>query len=317
MSTKCYVCKKTEIKPIQVYNKKNQSISAVEILCDYCGKYQISKDAIDFNVLENYSKQTFLLSAAIFKKTALGEITELTTSSIPELIKTANRKPPFEIIDDMIEYVCQKADSIIDEIELSEKDIPRFVLKDKHELFEYISQISKLGYWDLLQFKPDPTASIFKRKVKLTLNGWKLIEEIRKTKVDSNQAFVAMWFDDSMDLYYKKGIKPALEKTDFNPIINVKEIQHNEQIDDLIIAHIRKSGLLIADFTGNRPAVYYEAGFAKGLNIPVIWLCRKSNEGDLSFDTRQYNHIVWNDEKDLQSQLITRIAATIPGHLPK
>ena len=182
----------------------------------------------------------------------------------------------------VLEYISQKADSITNEIELSEKDVPRFVLKDKHELFEYISKMSELGYWDLLQFKPDPTTSIFKRKVKLTLNGWKKIDEIRITKVDSNQAFVAMWFDDSMDKFYEKGIKPALEKTGFNPIINVKNVPHNDNIDDLIIAQIRKSGLLIADFTGNRPSVYYEAGFAKGLNIPVIWLCRKSDEVSLS-----------------------------------
>ena len=38
---------------------------------------------------------------------------------------------------------------------------------------------------------------------------------------------------------------------------------------------IRKSKFLIADFTGQRGGVYYEAGFAYGLGLPVIWTCRK------------------------------------------
>lgn len=315
MSIKCYVCKKREIESSPVKNLD----SLREISCDYCGNYKIAKDVVDLKILEQeqYLKDIYLLSAAIYKKTALGEITELTFSSIPELIKNTNRKPPLEIINDILEYVSQIADSIIDEIKFNDKDIPKFVLKNRDELFEYITQIKDLNYWKLLDYQPDKNRFPWNRKVRITLDGWKKIAEIRKTKVDSNQAFVAMWFDDSMDQFFKKGIKPALEKTGFNPIINVKDVQHNDQIDDLIIAHIRKSGLLIADFTGNRPAVYYEAGFAKGLNIPVIWLCRKSDEVALSLDTRQYNHIIWNDDKDLQSQLINRIEATIPGHLAK
>ncbi len=32
---------------------------------------------------------------------------------------------------------------------------------------------------------------------------------------------------------------------------------------------------MIADFTGHRGGVYFEAGFAHGLGIPVIWTCRE------------------------------------------
>ena len=36
-------------------------------------------------------------------------------------------------------------------------------------------------------------------------------------------------------------------------------------------------------------SVYYEAGFAQGLNIEVIFTCRKDILEHMDFDTRQYN----------------------------
>jgi nucleoside 2-deoxyribosyltransferase len=147
-----------------------------------------------------------------------------------------------------------------------------------------------------------------------TLEGWNHLREIEKNTLDINRAFVATWFDDSIDPIYKNGIKPALEETGYSAIW-MKMLEHNEKIDDRIIAEIRNSGLMIADFTGNRGGVYFEAGFALGLGIPVIWCCRNVEDetDNLHFDTRQYNHIFWDDEQDLKKKLIDRIKATIPG----
>ncbi len=89
--------------------------------------------------------------------------------------------------------------------------------------------------------------------------------------------------------------------------------EHNGKIDDLIIAEIRKSGLLVADFTKQRGGVYFEAGFAMGLGIPVIWTCRSDDVEKLNFDTRQYNHIIWTDADDLKKKLQLRIEASIPN----
>lgn len=48
---------------------------------------------------------------------------------------------------------------------------------------------------------------------------------------------------------------------------------HNNKIDDQIVAEIRRSKLVLVDATGARPNAYFEAGFAAGLGIPVIWCC--------------------------------------------
>ena len=90
-------------------------------------------------------------------------------------------------------------------------------------------------------------------------------------------------------------------------------MEHKDDINHRIIADIHRSGLLVADFTGNRGGIYYEAGFAGGLNIPVIWTVRETDVCNLHFDTRQFKHIVWTTGEDLREKLQNRIAATIPG----
>jgi hypothetical protein len=95
---------------------------------------------------------------------------------------------------------------------------------------------------------------------------------------------------------------------------------HLNKVDDEIIAEIRRSRFLVADFTCNpgqvRGGVYFEAGFAMGLNVPIIWTCRDTSKKDLHFDTRQYPHIVWKDSTDLYTQLTARIGALL-GDGPK
>lgn len=126
-----------------------------------------------------------------------------------------------------------------------------------------------------------------------------------------NQAFVAMSFDPSLRSVYLDAIKSALNETGYVPL-RVDEAEYNEKIDDRIVADIRTSGLVIADFTQHKAGAYFEAGFAQGLGIPVIWTCRDDDIANAHFDTRQYNHITWKDAEDLQEKLIARIEATVP-----
>jgi len=144
--------------------------------------------------------------------------------------------------------------------------------------------------------------------------GWERIENLLRETIDSSQAFVAMWFSELTNSAYAQGIAPALSATGYKPI-RIDKKEHNNKIDDEIIAEIRRSKFLIADFTCEsknvRGGVYYEAGFAQGLGIPVIWTCKETSLADLHFDTRQYSHIVWKTPEDLLVQLKNRIGATI------
>jgi hypothetical protein len=145
----------------------------------------------------------------------------------------------------------------------------------------------------------------------MTRAGWDRAEKLKFPGRDSLQGFVAMSFDESRTECYENGIKPGIEDgTDFT-CRRIDRKEHNNRIDDEMIAEIRRSRFLVADATGQRPNVYFEAGFALGLGIPVIWCVQESDKENFHFDTRQYSRLVYEDPADLKVKLQNRIRATI------
>ena len=135
------------------------------------------------------------------------------------------------------------------------------------------------------------------------------------TPSNSSQAFVAMWFDDSMDAVYDHAIAPAIQAAGYEPY-RIDRGNFLNKIDDEIITQIRQSRFIVADFTHNpedsvRGSVYYEAGFAYGLGIPVIFTAHE--DAHLHFDTRQFPHILWNpDDLNTLRQGLTNRILTLP-----
>ena len=155
----------------------------------------------------------------------------------------------------------------------------------------------------------------------LTLEGAEHVEAIRPRE-DSDRAFVAMWFSQDTQAAYDLGIAPAIRDNAFQPV-RIDQKEHNNKIDDEILSEIRNARFVVADFTCGlcetrgiptaiaRGGVYFEAGFAMGLSIPVIWTVRSDLINHVHFDTRQYNHIVWNTPLDLRKALSNRIGAVV------
>lgn len=156
------------------------------------------------------------------------------------------------------------------------------------------------------------------QRIKVLVDGYAHLAEIENKVTNSSQAFVAMWFDDSMKDIYKNAIEPAIEAAGYKAM-RIDRKDHNNKIDDEIIAEIRRSRFIVADFThggtGMRGGVYYEAGFARGLGLEVVSTCQKEllDNSEIHFDTRQYNHIGWEKDKieDFRTALSNRISATI------
>lgn len=156
----------------------------------------------------------------------------------------------------------------------------------------------------------------------LTVKGHTHLAEVENRNVDSTKAFVAMWFDSSLDNAYHKGIKPGIEESGYTPV-RIDQKAHFNKIDDEILAEIRRSKFLVVDLTegeavtqkdgttkgGTRGSVYYEAGFAYGLGIPIIYTCRKDLRKKIHFDIRQYPCTLWNTPEELKSRLAQRISA--------
>lgn len=145
--------------------------------------------------------------------------------------------------------------------------------------------------------------------VSLTLEGW---DAYRPTGAGApGTCFVAMAFDAGLDAAYDLGIQPAITQDCGLTIVRLDRVEHNDNINDRIISEIRSCQFLVADFTLHRNGVYFEAGYAAGLGRAVVWTCRRDEMRDAHFDTRPYNHVIWDTPADLREKLASRIKATI------
>ncbi len=181
--------------------------------------------------------------------------------------------------------------------------------EEVHYLLKYLD---KQGWIALREYPP----SKYNIEVgyTLTVEGYARLAELEAANAESTKGFVAMWFDESTNEAWEEGIKRGIEDAGYEAV-RIDQKEHVNKIDDEIIAEIRRSRFVVADFTqgkdGARGGVYYEAGFAHGLGIKVIFTCREDALQNVHFDTRQYNHIVWKTPEELRQGLAARISAVI------
>jgi hypothetical protein len=146
--------------------------------------------------------------------------------------------------------------------------------------------------------------------VTITSDGWDYLEKQERHIEERTQAFVAMSFSDGLKSIWEGPIYNAIKKAGYKPY-RVDAEPHIDRIDAKIISEIKNSRFVVADVTEQKLGVYFEAGYAQGLGLPVIWCVRKDDLENVHFDTRQYNHIVWETMDYLEDQLYNFICATI------
>jgi len=189
------------------------------------------------------------------------------------------------------------------------KDCLHFFIQDMQGCYAFLRELAEQGY---IRFNKAPSGGIQYGVFFRTVRFWEAVENLQNSGINNNRAFVAMWFDKSMNDYYKDGIKKAIEDAGYVPVrIDLQDF--NEKICYEIIAEIKRTKFMIADFSELRSGVFFEAGFAKGLGREVIFTIREADVEQLKlhFDTRQYNHIVYDSPEDLHKKLYNRICATI------
>lgn len=157
----------------------------------------------------------------------------------------------------------------------------------------------------------------------LTMAGWERYEAIKRTRVESNTAFMAMQFGDAeLHNAVETHFKPAVARAGFELRL-LSDGQPAGLIDDQLRIALRTSRFVIADLTHANNGAYWEAGFAEGLGRPVIYTCRKKEweEHDergrrkVHFDTNHLVTIIWNPAEldDAAMRLTATIRATLPA----
>lgn len=297
----------------EVPESRSEPPNQPRFVCPVCGTYRLNERAAQKlyqvvgparpHVLENHH----LLSAVIRDRYERGGKRDVFIPDLGELRAAAvPLDDPFDAVDRILLYTARTATRAGEQVALNpETDYPIAFARDAQEMNYYVELGVRVGFLDV----HDPVL------VRPSPDGWNRLKQLRLREVEPDSAFVAMSFAEGMQAAYSDGFEPALRSTGFRSI-RVDLIEHNGKIDDRIVADMRKSSLVVADFTGHRPNVYFEAGFALGLGRHVIWTCRESDIAQAHFDTRQYNHVAWQDAADLQQRLRNRIEATVPGPRP-
>lgn len=120
-------------------------------------------------------------------------------------------------------------------------------------------------------------------------------------QLSTKSLFIAMPFNDDFEDIYYYGIKKTIEDIGHKP-----ERSDNENFTGNIVERIRVrielSKMVVADITGNNPNVFYEVGFAHGINRQVVLI---SQEEELPFDLRNHRRILYRPTKirNLETEL--------------
>lgn len=288
--------------------------------CDQCGRFKITEDAIETLKLQKYDSIKAQISSYLIYRD-LRKYAPITVCVNKDDIE--NITSPVTI-DEIISQFPRNINDRVDKALMNLSIISQFVgnyihINGNYNSIFYCDDISDEATKFMTEYL-EKVEYIEQRKLgynmvshsdfRLTFKGWSRIAELETVISDSKNVFIAMAFDVELREICDNYIEKAISDAGYKPI-RVDEEEYNSKICDRIIADIRKAKFVVADVTGQKNGVYFEAGFAMGLGKPVIWTCRKDDINNLHFDTRQYNHIVWENEEDLYEALLARIQATI------
>jgi predicted RNA-binding Zn-ribbon protein involved in translation (DUF1610 family) len=300
----CLFCEK-EIKYASLGGR-----DASKVLCPQCGEFEVSRTAlVTIRNADLTERQKANISGWLVENNNF----EINTYNFDEFLFNLSSPSFVKKADKLLEHIASQSVCAGTSIFYNPNFMSHSYSMNAYELeavIEYLQETKRII--------AEGGEYFFQHEYKITPNGWIRLDECSKDNVKSSQGFVAMWFDGSMTALYDDAIAPAILDAGYEAHrVDLRE--HNDKIDDEIISQIRKSKFVVADFTGHRGGVYFEAGFAKGLGLDVFWLCREDDLANLHFDIRQYNCIVWNDsnKKELRKRLTARIESVLGnGKIP-
>ncbi len=139
----------------------------------------------------------------------------------------------------------------------------------------------------------------------LTPTGWTEIER-HFGATSSRKAFIAMSFTYKGRPAIQSAIESACTDAGWEAFA-IDGVEYRGGVTDEILARIRQSRFIVAEYTMNKRGVYYEAGYAEGRNIPVISVVHERWLRVLHFDVKHLNFITWSSPDELRRKLASRI----------
>lgn len=303
MPNKCVLCGNDLLSIVDV-----SGTASYKAECRICGWYKC-EDLGDEDLRRRRPDEKVMLSAYTRNLTEdvfpMPNLAEMSDEEMERIITNFEKKTLPEKLNNLILYLGNKSEYFEFPFKLVRQfDYPLTFSKNAEEFQSLWNHAKRTE----LIFEPQIPGHNY--NTALTWKGWDKYEELKSFKAPSNICFVAMHLDSTLEDIFINGIVPAIKATNNKECRSDKE-EFNDDVFDWIISNINRCKFMIADFTNQRPNVYLEAGYARGLGKPVIHTCRRDQLRDTHFDVRQNNFIGWDGPGDLKDKLINRIQATI------
>jgi len=137
-------------------------------------------------------------------------------------------------------------------------------------------------------------ATISRAQLELVIDGLGTAN-IKNIKITPIQpiVFVVMQFTEEFDALYKEVIAPVCTSYGYE-VVRADDIYTNGLIIEDIARSIRDSSLIVADITPNNANVFYEIGYAHGINKPTILLSDRKRE-KLPFDISGFRLLFYDN----------------------
>jgi nucleoside 2-deoxyribosyltransferase len=277
-----------------------------KVQCPRCGNFSAS--SLGISEARNSGIQHFISAWLRDRHERSLESPEVTRDWVRTIAKVL---PRYGVLDKqllLLRYLAEKSPFPGASVEFeSRRDAPVAWAKQPEEASYLLRSLKERGLISRIETLQGP--------IIVTTDGWQYLDEHQGGQQTGHQGFVAMSFKTEMD-GARDTIFQALRGAGYSPY-RTDAAPHIDRIDSKIIAEIRNSRFLVADVTHQSQGVYFEAGFAMALGLPVFWLVKDDDKANLHFDTRQFNHIVWRDEAHLEDQLRDFVVAILGrGPLP-
>lgn len=279
---------------------REDSLEIYGFRCRRCGEYKITREAFD-----DIPSRPAFLQAAARQEFEAGRRLTITTQNWEHLIAEHSNTNILRNVDKLLNHILRHCPRPGNTLEINTaKDYPIIDAADSGELFWHLENAVAAGYIQQV-------GSHFSLKAK----GWDYLMGPAAGSAVPGRCFVAMSFDKDHEPIYTDALKPAVMEAGYDPVW-MKDVLTNEDICHRMIVEIRKAQFVVADLTGLKAGVYFEAGFARGLGREVFWTTRVDEISKIHFDTNHYQHTVWETYDDLRRQLGEKIVAVL-GYGPR
>jgi Zn ribbon nucleic-acid-binding protein len=313
---KCPICSGNSI-----VNETSEG-NIIKVECPRCGIYELTKDALLKYQKNDLGDKILSLSYWIRQHQSKDKPVAIDLTKMRSLLVPFETPKPLEQAQKLLLHLGNQAIKPSDSVDCSLTEVISIIgAIDTEDVKFNLDFLKRRG----LVFVNNPSTNRqlvdenFKNfSASLSHEGWDRYYELQRSNKDSRLAFMAMQFNnDILQNIFNGVIIPSVKETGFE-IRKLDDVKRAGLIDDKLRVEIRRSKFVLADLTDENRGAYWEAGFAEGLGIPVIYLCEeeKFEKEKPHFDTNHYLIVKWSKDTERWGEFADELKATIRETFP-